>query len=461
MSISSFIFTYLKNKLPDINWSIGSTVRELIASPVVSVTEAANIILNEQVNAVSLKTITANPEEYKESIDTIFSELELTQNNATQSSGVVTILTSSDNPSTVLKNTAFYIGDQVVTVSKDVQPMLIPDGTDSAVQLYKIGYKAYSFDVPVGSEGINTYLPVDTILTWDEAPSDIYDIHVSTAISGGRTELSLEEKVQKIQDYIAPIVLSLSDGIAKVLRTNLPDVIVDACYATDNIHNASNYADIIYEDGINKSYVYIKTLKAPGYEYVNVEGSLSENGEYVINLHINGIIDVVEVYNNDTKININQLQINNNNVYCTLKDDNIVSDKFVLKIYRLPDADVVQQFLDGYTLGSPFKIEVKAPTVFNLMLDFKYSGQELAGQDYSSLCEKIQTLNLDKPITDSKLNTILNELGATLEGPCTYTLYTHNGCCYKQQYSTSTYYPTKTTSYAIYLGVTDIHAKYI
>lgn len=460
MSISSFIFTYLKDKLPGINWNLGSTIRELIATPVVSVAEAANAVLNNQTNAVSVKSLMASPEEYQESINTIFDELELTHRNTSISTGTVTIMTTSDKPSAVLQNTVFYNGEQSVIVTDDTYPVTI-NGNSANTHLTQIGENSYIFEVPVSANGINTYLPIDTELTWDEAPDDIYNITISKAISGGRSEFTIDEKVHQIKDYVAPSVISLSDGIAKTLRNALPDIVVDACYASDSLSSVSNYANTVTENGINKSYLYVKTAKAPGYEYIEVQAT-QEGNRYIIDTKILGIIGLIAVYDDNGNIcDITQLQIDNNDIYCVLYTNRVVSSRFTLKVYRLADVDKVQDFLNGYTMGSPFHIEVKAPTVFDLILDFCYSGQELSNQDYNMLCNTVQDMGLNEAVTDARLTNLLSKVGAKLENTGTYALCLYNGNCYRQQYSTALYYQDNSTCYAIYLGVTNIHAEYI
>lgn len=460
MSVSNFIFNYLKNKLPGINWNIGSTIRELMAAPIVTLAEGASSALNEQLNAVTLKTLLQSPEEYKDTIEEIFINLELAENKSTSSDGVVTIFTKSSTPAPVLKNTVFYTSDYTVQVTDNVYPSLAADSSEGNTQLRKLGYQSYSFEVPVSATNVNTYLPINTMMTWDEAPEDVYDIIVTSAISGGRTTMSLEEKLQKIKDYISPEIVSLSDGIAKTLRSSLPDIVADAKYVPRDNQNAV-YANTVEHEGINKSYLYVKPLKAPGYEYIEVQGTKATDNTYHINANIVGIIDIIEIYKDSVIVPVHQMHLQNSDVYCEVEYTGELTETFSLKVYRLADADIIQKFLDGYTDGSPFYIEVKAPMVFDLGLNFSYSGQDLGVQDYLGICEYVQTMPLDSTFTDNKLSALLQEYSANIEGTCSYTLSDYKGCCYKQQCSTAVYYSATASSYAIYLGVTNINAKHI
>lgn len=458
MSVANFIFTYLKDKLPDINWNIGSTIRELIATPLVHLADSGIKALNSQVNSVSINSMIANPEQHRDSIEQVFNELELHVNNSITSAGKVTILTRSETPTVVLKNTSFYVGDYAVIVTQDTYPSATITNLNGYTPLHKLGYQSYAFEVPVEAATAFTYLPINTQLSWDEAPSDVYDIVVSAAVSGGRIGFSLYEKAQMIKDYLSPEILSLSAGITKTLRKALPNIVVDACYDTST-DIRSPYAENVFENGINKSYLYVKPCRAPRYEYVQVYGN-KVGSEYVIDTHIIGIIDVVEIKQNAVSLPMRDLEIHNNNIRVKVTTE--TSDKmFTLKIYRMADADIIQNFLDGYTAGSPYYIEIKAPATFDMILDFTYTGQELSTQDYATLCSRIQSLALNTNFSDSNLSAILNELGATMVGTGSYTLYTHNDSCYRQQHTTATYYSLTESSYAIYLGATNIHAKYI
>lgn len=447
MDITNFIFSYLKEKLPSVNWNIGSTVRELIAQPMVTIAERAKQALNKQVSALSVQSFIENAEEYADDINTIFNELDLDTNNTTISEGVITILTHSATPSAIYKNTALSYNDQVVTVIDDTYPSLIASNNPGFTQLRQIGHNAYMFDVKVRASSHNTYLAQGTALIWDEAPNDIYEITVTSPISGGRMSMTLQEKAQSIKDYIAPNVLTLNDGISKHLRSVLPDIVVDAKYATDISDS-------------KKSYLYIKTAKAPSNYYITVTGYKDESGLYRIQTKELGIISVIAAYKGDEQINIQQVQITNNDIYCTLEYNGEPTESFELQVYGLSDASRVQSFLDGYTLGSPFNIEVKAPATFELKLEFTYTGQELSAQHLKNICELVQFYGLDKTLTDAALQHTIETYGAFMQGSGIYTLISPDGSTYKQKYAPAIY-SSAHNSYALYTGLDKVIAHHV
>jgi hypothetical protein len=448
MNVSDFIFSYLKDKLPSINWNIGSTIRELIASPITIIAERAIKALNSQVNAVSVQAYLEDSDLYADDINNTFAALGLQENKSVLSEGIITILTHSDKPGAVYKNTSMYYNDQVVIVAEDTYPSITYKANEGFTQLRQIGYKSYMFDVKVRAYDANTYLANGTKLVWDEAPDDIYDITVSSAVSGGRTEMTLAEKAESIKNYVAPNVLTLNDGITKQLKETLPDIVVDAKYATDIIDNT-------------KSYLYVKTTKAPGYYFINVTGYRNESGLYVVQTSELGIISILSAYKNDISVNIQQIQINNNSIYCTLeyKDGGPV-ETFSLQVYGMQDAKVIQNFIDGYTLGSPFNIEVKAPSTFDLSVEFKYTGQELTDQQVKEICALVQFSGLNKLITDNDIRSIIEPYGAILVGSGIYTLTGFDGSSYKQKYTPSVYASTY-NNYAIYTSVSKVNAYYV
>jgi hypothetical protein len=447
MDISNFSFSYLKPKLSGINWNIGSTVRELIAQPVVTATEASIEAFNTQTNALSIQTYKENPEEYEDKINEVFEDLGLQTNNIVNSTGTVAILTHSDTPATVYQNTVFYYKDHVVTVMKDIYPSFVKTDKEGFSQLREIGFKSYMFEVPVQASTTNTYLSEGTPLTWSEAPEDIYDVVITSPVSGGRMDMSLSEKVSSIQDYVAPNAITLNDGIAKQLRQALPDTVVDAKYATDITDSAI-------------SYLYVKTAKAPGFYHVNVTGNKQESGLYQVQLKSYGLMLLHNAYKDGIKIPIHQVQINNNELYCLLEYKGGLTENFELQLYGMQDATKVQDYINGYTLGSPFNIEVKAPSVFNLYLDFNYTGNRLTETMIAEICSNIQFYGLDMMPTDSALQSMLSQYGATLVGSATYTLTDIDGSAYKQKYAPAIY-SSKFSSYAIYSSVDKVNANYV
>jgi hypothetical protein len=447
MSVSSFIFAYLKQKLPTINWNIGSTVRELIAQPLVTATDAATKALTDQANAVSVQSYIDNPEAYETQINETFELLGLNENTSINSRGTVTIFTTSKSPSAVYKNTLMYYDDQIISVSLDTYPSLQPDGSAGSTQLRELSINSYAFDVPVEASSMNTYITKDTKLSWDEAPDDVYDIIVTSPVSGGRTQMSLLDKAMKIKDYVAPAVLSLNDGVAKNLRESMPDIISDAKYAAD-ITDAS------------KAMLYIKTLKAPGNYWVDVQGIKQDNGLYKVQTTVLGFIALISAYKDTKKVNIHQLQVTNNDILCSIEYNGQAVENFSLNVYGMEDAFKVQEFISGYTAGSPFKIEVKAPAVFDLSVEFKYTGQELNAQSIKDICSQVQSYPLGEVLNDYKLNGLLNSYGASLVGTATYMVSDYNGSCYKQQYA-PTMHHIKSNNYAVYTGLDRIKALYV
>lgn len=127
----------------------------------------------------------------------------------------------------------------------------------------------------------------------------------------------------------------------------------------------------------------------------------------------------------------------------------------------MPDFDVIQDFINGYTAGSPFKLEVKAPAVFSVSLDFDYTGNILNTYDIGNICNMVQAQGLSKEIKDTRIESILTSSGASLQGPCTYTLYTHTGSCYKQRYSTALYYTSASAVYALYMNTNEVYAHHV
>lgn len=449
MNIAEFIFASIKKSLPNINWSLGSVLRELIATPFITVAEKANDALIQQSNALSINDYVENPEKYEAEINRLFNSLGLASNSQVPATGTATVFTNSNNPTPIYKNTIFYYEDMALSVSSDVYPGFVSDGTTQGYsQIKEIGYKSYCFDVPLVSTNLNVFLAEDTPLSWGEAPEDVYNIVLTSPMSGGRTNMTLKEKALKIKDYVAPNTITLNEGIAKLLRSVLPDKLIDAQFAQDTT-------------AANKSYLYIKTKKAPGTFTKTVTGRRTKDGQYEVQATIPGIIDVYDVFKGSSKVNIYQLQITNNNLYCLLEyDSEDLTLSFDLQLYGLSDAEEIQQAIDGYLIGTPYRIEVKAPDVFSVDVEFSYTGATLNTIDLNNICEYIQNLLLNQTISDSSLSTLLTSYGSSLKGPGVYTIYNHKGSCYKQQVAPFIY-AKNLGCFAIYTGITNIEANYV
>lgn len=448
MNIAEFIFTSIRKKLPNINWNLGSALRELIATPLATAAEITNNALNQQNLELSIDSYVAEPEKYGNEINNIFNSLNLDTELSTNSEGTVTIFTNSATPTPVYANTVFYYEDTPIYVSKDCFPSIVPSSDEKFVQVTEIGYNSYSFTVPVTTIGVNLSLNTGVSVVWQEAPEDIYALTVSSPISGGRIAMTAAEKALKIKDYLSPNVVTLNDGITKMLRNLLPDYVVDAAFAQDI-------------SSVDKSYLYVKTRKAPGYYTYTADAKSIASGLYEISINIPGIIDLDKAYIGKDKINIRQLQITNNSVYCIVEVDNdspII--KVDLNVYGIDDTHIIQDTINGYFSGSPYNIEIKAPDVFDIGIEFEYDGSDLSVSEINAICEDIQNMPLNTYISDTYLSTLLSLYGVTLKGSSIYSVNNINGLCYKQRISPFIY-SKKYSHFAVYSGVDKVKGTHV
>lgn len=443
-NISDFIFSSIKSKLPTVNWNIGSLIRELIATPIIAVTESAASALAEQVNATNVHRFTENPEDYSDEINQTFYDLGFQEIEAINSTGVVTIYTDTDDILPIFEGTMFHYGEHNVYTTTDVFPGLVNTDNDPRfVQLRKLGVNYYAFDIPVTSAFINVNLAEGVSISWDEAPSYVYNIKVSSAISGGVSSLSLKDKAETIKDYLAPDVIPLNDGITKILKNNLPNIVVDAKYDTNTD---------------NVSYLCVKTKKSPSTYTREVAAYKISDNLYQLTYKEPGIMSVVEVFKDSDIVQIVSQNVKDNLVSMTISLNNDKDVEYVtVKLRGLEDLAEVQTFLDGYLAGAPCSIEVKAPEVFYLGCQFTYSGT-LNSMDVMNLCENIQSYSLDEMPTDTKVASVIGKLDASLVNSVIFTLTDDAGSYYK--YRSVAQAPSGVSgSYAIYTSVDRIKAS--
>lgn len=419
-SISDFIFSSIRSKLPNVNWKLGSVIRELIAEPIIKVAESATSAVDQHLNAANVSKYIDNPDKYKESIESLYSSLGLTEDSSVASTGVVTIFTDSATVLPVFKGTVMYYGDNNIYVSSDVYPDLINKNNDNRfVQLRRLGVNSYAFDVPVSSFYGDANLSEGTSLTWDEAPDYVYNIKVSSTISGGSSGITVKEKAERIKDYVAQPLLTFDEGITKLLRHKFPEVVVDSAFVKKNNANG-------------KSYLYVKTAKAPSTYYRTSVATKGEDGLYHIHYKSYGVIDIVEVQKGSEILDIISSTVSNNTVNAIIDMEGDGDVQVTIKLRGLEDLEAVQEFIDGYTIGSPYRVEVCAPPVFYIGCLFKYKGN-LTSMALNRLCELVKDCALKETPTDLTLKNALNEDGVTVIDSIIFATSTSEGMYYKQK----------------------------
>ena len=446
--MTDFIFSYLKKVLPSITWSVGSVVRELIASPVAKVTEAANEAIKNQLNAVDVYNFVTYPDDYAERIDEIFNSLDLGDNMSTSSTGTITVYINTPEIGNITPDNAFYYLDSAINVTEDIRPGIYDDGgAGKFVQLRKLAENAYAFDVPVTTAVINQYISQGATLSWYNAPDNVYDIKVTSPISGGRTAITLQEKANKIKDYICPSILSMGEGLNKLLRQNLPTVVADSSYATDIDDNAT-------------SYVYVKTLKAPGYFTSKVTG-IKRGDVYKVDAIIPGALSVGSCYMGDKKVDIASHSVTHNHVSCTLNLDSTEDMvELVLYVYGMEQIKEVQEFIDSFTKGSPYHIVAVAPSSLNLSIEFSYTGDSLNNEELNTIVTNIQSKQMNPVITDTIIDSLLSSVGARLVGGCVYVTEREDGSRRRQQF-TPDLSDALSEKVAVYIHSDNIKANYV
>jgi hypothetical protein len=446
--MTDFIFSYLKKVLPSITWSVGSVVRELIASPVAKVAEAANTALTNQLNAADVYNYVTYPDDYAEQIDEVFNALELGETGTTSSTGIVTIYMNTANIDTIGADTTFYYLDSAIVVSEAVRPGVYDNGGPGRFsQIRQLAEDSYAFDVPVITPIINQYISQGVSLSWYNAPDNVYDIKVTSPVSGGVSVLTTQDKANKIRDYICPAVLSMNEGLNKTLRQGLPNIVADASYATDIDDTATSYA-------------YVKTLKTPGYFTVKVKG-VKINNMYHVDTTIPGALYVDSCYFNNKQVTISDCSVANNHIVCTVNaasEDPVVD--LMLYVYGMEQMIEVQEFIDSFTKGSPYNIVAVAPSSLNLSIEFKYTGDLISDEELATIVTNIQSKPMNPTITDTIVDSLLNSVGARLVGSCVYVTERVDGSRRRQQF-TPDLSDALSDKVAVYIHSDNIKAVYV
>lgn len=242
MDISTTIFKYLKQNLPNIDWDLGSVIRELIATPVVTLTQEASDLIDTQANTYDLSTWESDPETYTSEISSLFSNLDLSVGSPTYSEGTALVYTDASPEGLIIsKNTSLTWGNYSVNITEEIKISNESDSTSSEysniVGYTQLSYDTYCFEVPIQATSYDISLSSGCPLVWPTAPTEVTEVLVNSALIGGSQGITASEKLQRIQDTLYPTALSLNEGLLKTLRTAFPNTVYDVQFNTTSTNS--------------------------------------------------------------------------------------------------------------------------------------------------------------------------------------------------------------------------------
>lgn len=415
-SLRSVIIQELRTRFPAINWKLGSLVRELIVEPLARLGDILDSSIQKAESRLDLSSIYKDPIRHKEAIDTWMSVLNITTPENKSSIGKIVILSESGESMTVLAGTVFTWGDNLSLVATESTYW-----GDNGKPFIKYGEGAYAAEIDVMSVAdYGVSLSQGSPINWDGAPAHVYDIYTSTAITGGRAELSYQEKANLIKSAMSTKSFVGEDCISNAIQRAFPEEVVDAVVLP------KRNADRPYETIIS-----IKPVNPPGAFYISsVVCKDTEDAPFVL-IRDPGVTSVVAVKDSQgIPCPVSRVKYTKNpNTMITEITVYIlgvkVGDSVSVECSGFDVIDRCASWLNQDVNGLPFKYSVVAPAVTVISVYIPTTA-DLTLDVKTAIQTYINTKPLDTSLSDNEIIDILSSYGITTTGSIIYSASTLN-----------------------------------
>ena len=396
-TLSTLLYQYLSSSFAGLDWEQGSIIRELVAEPVVGLADAANAAINDAYAQLDIQTLLDNPTKYATEIDTLFETLGLTAPAATQSSGTVKILTSSNADIQIPAGSVFTYQDYSLVTGATMTLTLTPEEPGD-IQLYPLGINAYYAVIPVTSASAGVNLGVGVELSWYNLDASIYSVSVASTITGGVGAYTPVQKINTIRQRLFPLTLTCRESLLRTINYYLPDSAVDCKFSASN----SGSANIE---------LFVKTTAAPqtwSLTPLSAVGVISGVG----------VAQVLSI-NDDPSIEFTTLRVGRN-IEITPTTDVLIKSVQVLGLKSLTN---IQEVLDSFTTGTGLQINVLTPRLLFAAVNIPNTTGTFTNNLLLNVTAAINNTLLDNNIVgDSLVYPILNAGGVGTPYAGTYTL---------------------------------------
>lgn len=230
-SLPTVIMQTLTDACPDMDWAAGSVARELVAVPAAMLGATFDKYIQDAERIFNIKAILADPEQYKEQIDQWIEWLGLDITQDMQATGKVKIyLEDISGALVIMEGTQFSAADaflQSTSTTSWVKPEDITTEYSSAIA-YPDG--TYSVEIDVLAAAPSTIaIEAGTAVEWLSAPATVTGVFVSSAINGGKAEMTYNEKAALVYDTLQQHTMTSSDGLQALVRTQYPYLVNSLC----------------------------------------------------------------------------------------------------------------------------------------------------------------------------------------------------------------------------------------
>lgn len=412
-SLRNILLQEVRDKFPKIDWRLGSVVRELIIEPLAKLGDEVDKYINTAKASLDVMNICENPTENEEALNAWAERLGITPPVSKVSSGTVRIVRKNAETLVVPAGTQFIWNDEVVVYTTDTYTLTSPGkNTGSANRIEYISYygSAFSADIPVSCYPDTGHsLSEGAPLNWTGAPTDVYDIHIGSAVSGGSETYTLYEKAAQIQDALTPDSLSGEACIKKALRRNFPEFVSDV---------------IVGDKDISKPYavsLYIKPTRS--LQQFEIPLAIKEGRGTIDGCGIHSILEIFDSAGVVHKAAIKTSEDfgDTGSVADIALSDDTISGDFKARVVGFSAYKEINTWLIGAAKSTPFEFNLKLPAVgvVSVICPAKTSDYSGARTEVAGF---ISSIPMNGTSSDSDIIKILQNHDITVTGPIIYSV---------------------------------------
>lgn len=419
--IATLLYQFLTQQFSKQDWNPGSVIRELVAEPLVKLSEQAETAINTLYNSVDIQLMLENPEQYDAEIDALFESMGLSAPAARESRGSVRLLVEGGDAFAITSGVNFSYENINLAVTDNYYATVDPGAETAAIilPLKQVQYNTYEVIVPVTAVGEYSGLSEGVELSWTGVTANVYSASVYSAITGGVSPYTATQKLNMIRQALVPQSLTCREGLVRTLNSEIPDLVVD-CLPKQN---STGGAVQLYTKttAAPQTWTLTDILAEPVYN-TGEDTSFLQKGRFTI--PSTGIYSVVKVIdaNYHEEHQILDVQIDGRYVVVDYATDTETPEPLTVEVFGLSQLKDAQATLDRYTANTGVRINVVPPRLLQLSMYLPTTGNinTTAMTDIVSAVNN-SLLNVSV-IGDSTVTPLLAKYNLSLQGTGTYTL---------------------------------------
>ena len=406
--IGTALYKFLASTFGGADWKQGSIVRELVAEPIVGLTDEASAVVNAEYAKLNINTLLEDPTSYSTEIDDLFSELGLSAPTPSQSAGTIRLMLSDYTDIVLTAGTVFSYEDINLRTTAQLKLTLFPAAGD--IQIKQIGIDAYEALVPVVSDTTGAALRAGAVLTWSGLPASVYEVSVASAITGGIGAYTPVQKINRIRQQMFPIGLTCAESLLRALNYIQPESAVDCAFAPQSTGGRVK--------------AYVKTTSSPETWKITLSSTQKSGTTRQVVVPSTGI---------DSLVSIDSVPYSAANVKIEKQPRQWIVEytgastpeplDVTLEVYGLRELQTLQDSLDSFTQGTGITFDLYVPILLDCSVYLPVNKNSLSSAVVNTIVTAINGTGLNTSrVGDALVRPFLTDAGITMLGTGTYSL---------------------------------------